>query len=169
MNLLPEQRKRVVAEETAVKIFDHMEKFASYGFNKSHAACYGYISYQTAYLKTHYPNEFLAALISSESGNSDKVFSYISDAKAMDISVYPPDINKSSYSFSIEENSIRFGFSAIKNVGEGPIDEIIREREENGPFKSLIDFAGRINSSKVNSRTVEFLIKAGAFDFTRKK
>ena len=161
-------KKKGVAGKTAEKIFDHMEKFASYGFNKSHAACYGYISYQTAYLKTHYPNEFFAALISSESGNSDKVFSYISDAKSMGISVYPPDINNSSYSFSIEESAIRFGFSAIKNVGEGPIEEIIREREANGPYKSLIDFAGRINSSKVNSRTVEFLIKAGAFDFTGK-
>ena len=161
-------KEKGVAEKTAVKVFDHMEKFASYGFNKSHAACYGYISYQTAYLKTHYPNEFFAALISSESGNSEKVFSYISDAKSMGIDVYPPDINHSSYSFSIEESSIRFGFGAIKNVGEGPIEEIIREREENGHFESLIDFAGRINSSKVNSRTVEFLIKAGAFDFTGK-
>jgi len=161
-------KEKGVADKTAAKVFDHMEKFASYGFNKSHAACYGYISYQTAYLKTHYPNEFFAALISSESGSSDKVFSYISDAKSMGIEVCPPDINQSSYSFSIEESSIRFGFSAIKNVGEGPIEEIIREREKNGPYKSLIDFAGRINSSKVNSRTVEFLIKAGAFDFTKK-
>ena len=161
-------KEKGVAGKIASKVFDHMEKFASYGFNKSHAACYGYISYQTAYLKTHYPNEFFAALISSESGSSDKVFSYISDAKSMGIEVYPPDINRSSYSFSIEENSIRFGFGAIKNVGEGPIEEIIRERKKNGPYESLIDFAGRINSSKVNSRTVEFLIKAGAFDFTGK-
>lgn len=155
-----------VSKDVAGRVFDHMEKFASYGFNKSHAACYGYISYQTAYLKTHYPVEFIAALISSEAGSSDKVFSYISDARQLGINVYPPDVNRSEYSFSIEKNSIRFGMGAIKNVGEGAIEEIISEREKNGEYKSLIDFTSRINQSKVNSRTVEFLIKAGAFDFT---
>jgi len=155
-----------VSQEVAVKVFDHMEKFASYGFNKSHAACYGYISYQTAFLKTHYPVEFIAALISSEAGSSDKVFSYISDARQLGINVYPPDVNRSEFSFSIEENSIRYGMNAIKNVGEGAIEEIISERSRNGDFKSLIDFASRINQSKVNARTTEFLIKSGAFDFT---
>jgi DNA polymerase III subunit alpha len=155
-----------INKDTAVKVFDHMEKFASYGFNKSHAACYADIAYQTAYLKTHYPVEFLSALISSDSDKSDKVFSYISDARSMGINVYPPDINKSHYSFSIEEKSIRFGMGAIKNVGEAAIEEVIKERETNGPFKSLIDFTSRINMSKVNSRTIEFLIKSGAFDFT---
>ena len=158
--------KLKIDQETALKIFDYMEKFASYGFNKSHAACYAYISYQTAYLKTHYPVEFLSALISSDAGRSDKVFSYISDARSMGINVYPPDINKSQYSFSIEENSIRFGMGAIKNVGEAAIEEIIKEREKNGEYLSLIDFTSRINMSKVNSRAIEFLIKSGAFDFT---
>lgn len=155
-----------IEKAVSAKIFDHMEKFASYGFNKSHAACYGYISYQTAYLKTHYPVEFFAALISSESANAEKVFSYISDARSMGVNVYAPDINKSDYSFSIEENSIRFGLGAIKNVGEGAIELIIEERKKGGAFKSLIDFTGRLNQSKVNSRTIEFLIKSGAFDFT---
>jgi DNA polymerase III subunit alpha len=155
-----------IDDDTAVRIFDHMEKFASYGFNKSHAACYAYISYQTAYLKTHYPVEFLSALISSDAGKSDKVFSYISDARSMGIDVCPPDINKSFFSFSIEERSIRFGMGAIKNVGEAAIEEIINEREKNGNYKSLIDFTSRINMSKVNSRAIEFLIKSGAFDFT---
>ncbi len=159
-------QKLSVDKDVAEQVFDHMEKFASYGFNKSHAACYGYISYQTAYLKTHYPVEFFTALISSESASADKVFSYISDARSMGVSVYAPDINKSDFSFSIEENSIRFGLGAIKNVGEGAIEVIIDERKKNGPFKSLIDFTARINQSKVNSRTIEFLIKSGAFDFT---
>ncbi len=157
-----------IDKDTAVKVFDHMEKFASYGFNKSHAACYAYIAYQTAYLKTHYPVEFLSSLISSDAGRSDKVFSYISDARSMGISVHPPDINRSQYTFSIEESSIRFGMGAIKNVGEGAIEEIIAEREKNGRFSSLIDFTSRINMLKVNSRTVEFLVKSGAFDFTGK-
>lgn len=155
-----------IEKEVAGRVFDHMEKFASYGFNKSHAACYGYISYQTAFLKTHHPVEFFTALISSESSNSDKVFAYINDARSMGINIYSPDINKSGYSFRIEENSIRFGLGAIKNVGEGAIDLIIAEREQNGPFKSLIDFTSRVNQSKVNARTVEFLIYSGAFDFT---
>ncbi len=155
-----------IPEETAKLVFDHMEKFASYGFNKSHAACYGYISYQTAYLKTHYPTEFLTALITSEAGSADKVFMYISDAREHGIKVYLPDVNKSLNSFTIEEMAIRFGFSAIKNVGEAAVDAIIEEREKNGEFKSLIDFTSRMSQSKVNSRAIEFLIKSGAFDFT---
>ena len=155
-----------VEKSVASKVFDHMEKFASYGFNKSHAACYGYISYQTAFLKTHYPVEFFTSLISSESSNTEKVFSYISDARSMGVNVYAPDINKSGYSFTIEKNSIRYGLGAIKNVGEGAIDLIIEERKKGSDFKSLIDFTGRLNQSKVNSRTIEFLIKSGAFDFT---
>ncbi|MBO4699204.1 DNA polymerase III subunit alpha [bacterium] len=155
-----------IPEETAKLVFDHMEKFASYGFNKSHAACYGYISYQTAYLKTHYPTEFLTALITSEAGDANKVFMYISDAREHGIKVYLPDVNKSFNSFSIEENAIRYGFGAVKNVGEAAVDEIIREREKNGDFKSLIDFTSRMSQSKVNSRAIEYLIKAGAFDFT---
>jgi len=159
-------KNKGIPEKTAQLVFDHMEKFASYGFNKSHAACYGYISYQTAYLKTHYPTEFLTALITSEAGDANKVFMYISDAREHGIKVYLPDINKSFNSFSIEENAIRYGFGAVKNVGEAAVDEIIREREKNGDFKSLIDFTSRMSQSKVNSRAIEFLIKAGAFDFT---
>ena len=159
-------KEKGITEETARTVFDHMEKFASYGFNKSHAACYGYISYQTAYLKTHYPTEFLTALITSEAGDANKVFMYISDARDRGIKVYLPDINKSFNSFSIEENAIRYGFGAVKNVGEAAVDAIIKEREENGDFKSLIDFTSRMNQSKVNSRAMEFLIKSGAFDFT---
>lgn len=159
-------QKNGISKETAQLVFDHMEKFASYGFNKSHAACYGYISYQTAYLKTHYPTEFLTALITSEAGDANKVFMYISDAREHGIDVYLPDVNKSLNSFTIEENAIRYGFGAVKNVGEAAVDAIIEEREKNGEFKSLIDFTCRMNQSKVNSRAMEFLIKSGAFDFT---
>ncbi len=159
-------KEKGVDPEIASKVFDHMEKFASYGFNKSHAACYGYISYQTAYLKQHYPVEFFTALISSESSDANKVLSYISDARNMGISVFPPDTNKSDFSFTIEENAIRFGLGAIKNVGENAIEEIISERKKSGFYKSLTDFAARISQSKVNSRAIEYLIKGGAFDFT---
>ena len=159
-------KNKGIPEKTAQLVFDHMEKFASYGFNKSHAACYGYISYQTAYLKTHYPTEFLTALITSEAGDANKVFMYISDARDHGIEVYLPDVNKSLNSFTIEDNAIRYGFGAVKNVGEAAVDEIIKEREKNGEFKSLIDFTSRMSQSKVNSRAVEFLIKSGAFDFT---
>ena len=159
-------KNKGIPEKTAQLVFDHMEKFASYGFNKSHAACYGYISYQTAYLKTHYPTEFLTALITSEAGDATKVFMYISDARDHGIKVYLPDVNKSLNSFTIEDNAIRYGFGAVKNVGEAAVDEIIREREKNGEFKSLIDFTSRMSQSKVNSRAIEFLIKSGAFDFT---
>ena len=159
-------QKNGISQETAKLVFDHMEKFASYGFNKSHAACYGYISYQTAYLKTHYPTEFLTALITSEAGDANKVFMYVSDAREHGIKVNLPDVNRSLNSFTIEENAIRYGFGAVKNVGEAAVDAIIEEREKNGDFKSLIDFTSRMNQSKVNSRAIEFLIKSGAFDFT---
>lgn len=150
----------------AEKVFDLMAKFAEYGFNKSHAAAYGLICYQTAYLKKNYPQEFFSALISSESNRAEKVFSYISDAKSMGINIYPPDVNSSELDFSIQENSIRFGLGAIKNAGEGAVEEIITERNSKGSYKSLFDFTSRVNQSKVNARTVEYLIRAGAFDFT---
>lgn len=158
--------KKGIPKEKSSSIFALMQKFASYGFNKSHAACYGYISYQTAYLKCHYPIEFFTALISSEAGDANKVFSYISNAREMGISVYTPDINRSLFNFTVEENAIRFGFGAVKNVGEAAINEIVKERERGGDYKSLIDFASRLSSSKINSRVVEYLVKAGAFDFT---
>mgnify|MGYP000128082307 CR=1 FL=1 len=152
--------------EVAGRVFDLMRRFAEYGFNKSHAAAYAILGYRTAYLKSHYPQEFFAALISSEAGDTAKMVEYIADARTMGIEIRPPDINRSGTTFSIEEGGIRFGLSAIKNIGDAAIEEIIREREKNGDFRSLLDFTSRINQSRVNSRTIEFLIKAGAFDFT---
>ncbi|MDR0880395.1 MAG: DNA polymerase III subunit alpha [Clostridioides sp.] len=153
-----------VPEEAANVIFDDMIDFAKYAFNKSHAACYGVLAYETAYLKTHYPVEFMAALITSIMGNTDKVVEYIRECKSMDIQVLPPDINKSFTKFSVEENNIRFGLAAVKNVGVNIIQNIIEEREATGKFKDFIDFVKRIDPKDTNKRVIESLIKCGAFD-----
>ncbi len=153
-----------VPEETAEYIFDLVEKFAGYGFNKSHSAAYALISYQTAYLKAHYPQEFMAALITSEVSNTDKVIAHISACRDLDIQILPPCINSSQYGFSVEENSVRFGLAGIKNVGQGAIQAIIQERRKNGPYQNLLDFCERVNSRKVSKRVVEMLIKSGAMD-----
>ena len=153
-----------ISEEDANKIFDDMIDFARYAFNKSHAAAYGVLAYETAYLKVHYPVEFMAALITSIMGNSDKVVEYIRECNSLNIPVNPPDINKSFAKFSVEGNSIRFGLAAVKNVGVNIIENIVKEREENGEFKDFIDFAKRLDSKDTNKRVIESLIKCGAFD-----
>ena len=157
-------RENNVPEEVAEHIFDLMEKFAGYGFNKSHSAAYALISYQTAYLKAHYPVEFMAALITSEVNNTDKVITHINACRDMNIEVLPPDINHSHYYFSVEGGKMRFGLAGIKNVGQGAIEEIVREREVNGPYTSLLDFCERVNLRKVTKRVIEMLIKSGAMD-----
>ncbi len=154
---------RGIPEEKAVQIFDLMEKFAGYGFNKSHSAAYALVAYQTAYLKAHYPLCYMTALLSYEMGNTDQVVKYVSVCKQMGLELLPPDINESEVGFAIKEGKIRFGLAAVKNVGEGAIEEIIRAREE-GPFKSFEDFCLRVDLKKVNRRVIEALIKAGAFD-----
>ena len=153
-----------ISEEDANKIFDDMIDFARYAFNKSHAAAYGVLAYETAYLKVHYPVEFMAALLTSIMGNSDKVVEYIRECNAIGISVNPPDINKSFSKFSVEGDSIRFGLAAVKNVGVNIIENIVKEREENGEFKDFVDFAKRLDTKDTNKRVVESLIKCGAFD-----
>lgn len=153
-----------VSEEDANKIFDDMIDFAKYAFNKSHAAAYGVLAYETAYLKVHYPVEFMAALITSIMGNSDKVVEYIRECNTLNIPVNPPDINKSFAKFSVEGDSIRFGLAAVKNVGVNIIENIVKEREENGEFKDFIDFAKRLDAKDTNKRVIESLIKCGAFD-----
>ncbi len=157
-------RKNSVPEEVAQHIFNLMEKFAGYGFNKSHSAAYALISYQTAYLKAHYPHEFMAALITSEVNNTDKVITHLGACRDLGIEVLPPCVNSSLSRFSVEEGKIRFGLSGIKNAGKGAIECIIRERKQNGPFKTLLDFCERINSRKVTKRVIEMLIKSGAMD-----
>lgn len=156
--------ERGVNKGDAEKIFDLMEYFAGYGFNKSHSAAYALLSYQTAYLKAHYPVEFMAALLSSKMNKVEEIGFYIREAKRKGIKVLPPDVNESDVGFKVVDNGIRFGLAAVKNVGESAISEIIRAREEGGKFSSLEDFCRRVNLKVVNSRVIESLIKAGAFD-----
>lgn len=156
--------KNGIAEETAGKIFDQMEKFASYGFNKSHAAAYSLISYQTAYLKAHYPTEFMCAVMSLDMTNVEKLLIYKEECKKMGIQVLPPDINKSLSEFAVEGNNIRYALAAIKSVGAANMDAIVNERNKKGPFKDLSDFIHRVDARQINRRQIEQLVKAGAFD-----
>lgn len=158
-------RQQGIDLKKAGAIFDLMAKFAEYGFNKSHSAAYALIAYQTAYLKAHYPVEFMAALLTEDMGNTDKVVKNISDCRDMGIQVLPPDINASERSFLVLEHAIRFGLGAVKNVGEGAIEAIIEARAS-GPFAGLFDFCERVDLRRVNKRVVESLAKCGAFDST---
>jgi DNA polymerase-3 subunit alpha len=153
-----------IPEDKAKYIFDLMAKFAGYGFNKSHSAAYALIAYQTAYLKAHYPAQFLAALLSCDVENTDKVVKYINECRQEQIEVLPPDINESFNDFTVINDRIRFGLAAVKHVGGAALEAILVERTSNGPFRSLSEFCGRIDSSKVNRKVIESLIKAGAFD-----
>ncbi|MCA9523500.1 MAG: DNA polymerase III subunit alpha [Myxococcales bacterium] len=157
--------KKEVDGQIAGEIFDLMAYFAGYGFNKSHSAAYALISYQTAYLKAHYPVEFMAALLTCDKENSDKVVKFIAEAKQMSISVLPPDVNESMEDFTVSEGKIRFGLGAVKNVGASAIESMIEGRAS-GPYASLFDFCERVDLRKVNKRVLEQLVKCGAFDFT---
>ncbi len=145
-----------------------MAKFAEYGFNKSHSAAYALIAYQTAYLKAHYPVEFMAALLTEDMGNTDKIVKNINDCREMGIEVLPPDINESGLSFRVIGKSIRFGLGAIKNVGESAIQSILEARKDE-PFTDIFNFCERVDLRKVNKRVVESLVKCGAFDSTSAK
>ncbi len=176
-------RTNKIAEKKANAIFDLLEKFAGYGFNKSHSAAYGVISYQTAYLKAHYPVEFMAGLLSNEINNTDKISVFVGECKRMGVSILPPDVNKSGLKFTPENvagigvagsltgvtepgyRAIRYGLAAIKHVGESAMEAAIRERERGGDFTSLQDFCSRLGSRIANRKMLESLIKAGAFDF----
>ena len=153
-----------IDEKSANKIFDEMAEFAKYAFNKSHAACYAVVSYRTAYLKAYYPAEFMAAMLNSFIGNLGKVPIYINECKRMNIPILKPDINKSDTKFTVEGNEIRFGMGSIKNVGLQAVDNIVKERNENRPYKDFTDFCERIRDKQVNKKCIESLIKAGAFD-----
>ena len=144
-----------------------MAYFAGYGFNKSHSAAYALISYETAYLKAHYPVEFMASLLSSEMGNADKLVRYISECRDLGIKILPPDINESRRDFTVVEGGIRFGLAAIKNVGENAIVSIREAREEGGPFTSLFDLCRRVDFRRVNRRALEGFIISGALDSTQ--
>jgi DNA polymerase-3 subunit alpha len=155
---------RKIPEKKAERIFDLMAEFAGYGFNKSHSCAYALLAYQTAYLKVHYPVEFMAALLTSETGNTDKVVRYISEARGMGITVLPPDINTSDVDFTPLGESIRFGLRAIKNVGENTVRGILEARQQLGQFRSLYEFCEAVDSRLLNRRVVESLIKSGAMD-----
>jgi DNA polymerase III subunit alpha len=159
-------KKNRIDPRRSGEIFDQMETFARYGFNKSHSAAYALISYQTAYLKTHYPVEFMAALLSSEMGDTDKVIKNLAECRKMAIAVLPPDINESRSDFTVVGEKIRFGLAAVKNVGEKAVETIIIGREQEGAFKSIYEFCRRVDMSAINRRVVENLIKCGAFDST---
>jgi DNA polymerase-3 subunit alpha len=179
-------RTNKIQEKKANAIFDLLEKFAGYGFNKSHSAAYGVISYQTAYLKAHYPVEFMAGLLSNEINNTEKISVFVGECKRMGISILPPDVNKSGLKFMPEMwegpespdsrgtkaaptlNAIRYGLAAIKHVGETAMAAVIREREQRGDFVSLEDFCTRLDSRITNRKMLESLIKSGAFDFTER-
>jgi len=153
-----------INEEIAGQVFDLMEYFAGYGFNKSHSAAYAMVSYQTAYLKANYPLQFMAALLTSVKDNTDKVSAYIEECRRLGIEVLQPDVNESRESFTVAGNKIRFGLAAIKNVGLGAVESIIRVREQEGPFTDYADFCRRLDTKVVNRRVLESLIKCGAFD-----
>ena len=156
--------KNAIDPKKAEHIFDLMAKFAGYGFNKSHSAAYALVAYQTAWLKAHYPAQFMAALLSCDMGNTDKVVRYINECKEHEIEVLPPDINESFADFTVISDRIRFGLAAVKNVGGSALESILEVRGQDGPYKSLEDFCLRVDGRKVNRRVVESLIKAGAFD-----
>ena len=155
--------KNGIPEAVANQIYDDMISFASYAFNKSHAACYAYVAFQTAYLKCHYPHEFMAALLTSVLDNTSKVIEYTSECQRLGIKVLPPDINVSRGGFTVDGDSIRFGLNAVKSVGRNLIDSVVKERK-NRPYRSLYDFCKRLHGNELNRRALENLIKAGSFD-----
>ena len=169
--LMARHRKRFIeqagvdiGEGTAERIYDQIQVFAGYGFNKSHSACYALIAYQTAWLKCHFPREYMAALLTVNRGNSDKIVMYSADAEAMGISVLPVDVTRSGAYFSVEGGDIRFGLSAVKGVGDGAAMEMENERKRGGPYRDLFDLASRVDLRTVNKGALEALVKAGAMD-----
>ncbi len=151
--------------ELAMKIFDLVEKFAGYGFNKSHSAAYALVSYQTLWLKAHYPSEFMAAVMSADMDNTDKIVTLVDECNRMGIVILPPDVNEGKYKFTVnKEGHIVYGIGAVKGVGEGPIDAIIEAREENGFFTDLFDFCAKVDLKRINKRVMEKLVLSGALD-----
>jgi DNA polymerase-3 subunit alpha len=156
---------RGISEAQSGGLFDLMEKFAGYGFNKSHSAAYALVSYQTAWLKTHYPAEFMAATISSDMDKTDKVVTFIEECRAMGLTLLPPDVNSGDFHFTVDESSrIIYGLGAIKGLGEGAIESIVASRREQGKFVDLFDFCARVDQHKLNKRALEALVRSGALD-----
>ena len=158
-------KQRKIEESSAARIFDLIEKFAGYGFNKSHSAAYALLSYQTAWLKNYYPAEFMSAALSADMEHTDKVVILIREAKSMGLNIKPPDINRGELRFSVaEDGAIIYGLGAIKGVGEKALEDVLKEREQSGGFDNLLSLCQRIDSQKVNKKTLEALIRSGALD-----
>jgi DNA polymerase-3 subunit alpha len=161
-------KKKSIDPKTADEVFELMAFFAGYGFNRSHSAAYALVTYQTAYLKRHYPHEFMAGLLSCDRDNVDNIVKFVAEARAMGLTVERPDVNESSLDFSVVENdgkkAIRFGLGAVKGVGESAVDAVLAARKEGGPFRSIFDFCDRVDGQKVNKRVLEAFVKSGAFD-----
>ncbi len=174
VDLLAEQKEKFlngceknnISKKLAEKIFSFIEPFAGYGFNRSHAACYALIGYQTAYLKAHYPVQFMAALLTNDMSSPDKTIKNIAECREMGIRILPPDVNESRADFTVIDDAIRFGLAAVKNVGLKAVESIIEVRDTDGKFTDLFDFCERVDGSKVNKRVLEGLIQCGAMDFT---
>ncbi len=160
-------KKKSCTAAKAGQIFDQISEFAAYGFNKSHSAAYGIVTFQTAYLKANFPVEFMAAMLSSEIGNTDKLPVLVAEAQKMGIQVLPPDVNESGLRFTPVKEAIRYGLAGIKGVGAGAVEALVKEREAAGPFQGLVDFCERLESGDVNKKAIEALVKCGAFDFTK--
>jgi DNA polymerase-3 subunit alpha len=171
-SVMKAERKKFVAgcaaqghpESLGQELWDAIEPFAGYGFNIPHSACYAYIAYQTAYLKAHYPAEYMAAILTSTKKDKDRTALYLGECRSIGVDVLVPDVNESEVDFTVREHKVRFGLSAVRNVGEGVVERIIEARTEGGPFLDFQDFVNRVDVSALNRRTVESLIKAGAFD-----
>ncbi len=153
-----------LAEKNAEKIWDNIEMFAGYGFNKSHSAAYAWIAYQTGYLKANYPAFFVASLLTMEKANADKLVAYQAEARDLGLTVLPPNVNSSLVDFTVENGAVRFALSAVKNVGEGAAESVVGARKQDGPFTSLDDFCSRVDMKTANRRAVESFIKSGSFD-----
>jgi DNA polymerase-3 subunit alpha len=158
--------QKEIETDTAIRIFDKIEKFASYGFNKSHAAAYAYLSYATAYFKANYPKEWMAALMTCDQHDTTKLAKFIGEAKTMHIDVLPPDINQASSEFAASKDGIRFAMAGIKGVGEGVVEMILENRSQKGPYLSLYDFIQKVDKTRIGKKQIELLIDAGSFDFT---
>ncbi|TMI84084.1 MAG: DNA polymerase III subunit alpha [Bacillati bacterium ANGP1] len=157
-------RRNGVHPKIVDQIFEQFEPFARYGFNRAHAACYGLIAYYTAYLKAHYPAEYMTAVLTSDAGDTEKVAQAVAECHRMDIRILPPDVNTSAASFTVEGEAIRFGLAAVRNVGPGAVESMIAARSSAGPFTGLADFCARVDTRQVNQRVVASLVKAGALD-----
>src|SRR5262249_37198494 len=157
-------KHRKIPPAKAERIFQTMEKFAGYGFNRSHSAAYALLAYQSAYLKSHYPAEFMTATLTSEMSDSARIVTLVEECKRLGLEVLPPDVNRSQWKFALEEGAVRWGLGAVRNVGQGAAESLVLSREGKGPYRDLFDLVTRIDARAANRRVIESLVAAGACD-----